>query len=166
MSSEKVEVLALFSDHRIPDRELPLADLCKSARQHGGLPVVAWAPGKWMFSRGNVVAGALRGEEPEDLLLGDSSLRPGGWSTPALMREGKARGHEILYGSDTLPFAGEEVRAGTYGTRVECAFDRAKPVESLRKGLEDGEISPVGKRGTLLTVFSRLLKNEKVRRLS
>ena len=166
VSREGVEVLSLLSDERIEDRKLSLEELCEASRAKGAIPTIAWAPGKWLFSRDRVVEGAIRSQARDGLLLGDSSLRPTVWGLPSLMRQGRARGVEIVAGSDPLPFEGEEIRAGTYASRIACDFRPDDPAGSFRDGLDGGRIDSVGRRGGLLTVLKRLLENEKVRRRS
>jgi len=131
VTRERMEVLSLASTEPIPDG-LPAAEVVPRVLAAGGVPVLAWAPGKWMFKRAEVVRQLLQLFGPEQLLLGDSSLRATGWPEPRAMRERKT-----LAGSDPLPFAGEEEQAGRYAVRLQADVDPEHPASSLGKALLD-----------------------------
>jgi len=165
VAAERVEVLALTVDADIPDG-LPLAQLVTRVLDAGGIPVLAWALGKWLFARGRAVEALLRAFGPEQLLVGDSAMRPVGWGEPLPMRAARRRGYAILAGSDPLPFAGDERHLGSYASLFSGPFDPDKPVTSVRRALRDGATPPrtVGGRGSLPTVASRFWHHARAKR--
>lgn len=164
ITREKLEILALLTDARFAEGE-PIGDTVAAVAGAGGLPVLNWAPGKWLFARRPVVRAAIESATPGSLLLGDTSLRPACLPESRLMREGRTRGLTVLAGSDPLPFRGEESRIGSYGIAFECAFDPARPAASLRAALAASPgIRTVGRRPLLPTTALRLFRNEIVRR--
>jgi len=159
---ERIEVLALTTDAEIPDG-LPAREVVTRVRDAGGLAVLSWAPGKWFGARGDVVRDVLDASKPGDVLVGDTSLRPVGWGEPRLIREARQRGCVVIAGSDPLPFAGDDRYAGTYGSRMEAAFDAAKPVASFRVAVS-GSVSSVGRRCGPLSWMLRLWGNHRAKR--
>jgi hypothetical protein len=164
VSAERVELLALTTDARIPDGR-PASEAVDLIRSVGGVPVISWAPGKWFFGRGKVVENLLERFAPGGLLVGDTSLRPLGWPTPVLMKRAVRRGFGLVAGSDPLPFPGEEKIMGTYGMRMEVEFDPDDPVRSVRSVLGQPGFLPqrVGARGGLLVTLQRLVRNNRAR---
>ena len=166
ISSENIEVLALACHELIPDG-LPAAEIIRKVNQIGGLPVVAWSPGKWFFSRGKVVKALLSQFSPADFVIGDTSLRPYFWGLPLLMRKAKRLGFHIVAGSDPLPFAGEESWYGAYTSEIEgqassatelitglkCVSNTAKPCNSSQC------LRNAGKRSWPLGLLKRLKAN-------
>jgi hypothetical protein len=120
VTRERVEVLLLGADLDLPDG-MTAAETIRQGLAGGALPVIGWAPGKWFFGRKQVVQRLLQRFNREELLLGDSSLRPGLWGEPLVMRQARRRGFAVVAGSDPLPIAGEERRLGCYATRLEPA---------------------------------------------
>lgn len=167
ISAERIELLALTTDAAIADG-LPAEETVGLIRRTGGVPVISWAPGKWFFERGKVVARLLERFEPGALLVGDTSLRPVGWPTPVLMRRALDRGFGLVAGSDPLPFPGEERMLGTYGMQMEAAFDREDPVGSMRAVLARPGFMPglTGRRGGFPATLRRLLLNSRARKKS
>jgi hypothetical protein len=159
VAAERVEIHSLLCPALIPDG-LPAAEIIALTLKAGGVPVLAWAPGKWMFRRARVVKQLLSDFGPDALLLGDSSLRPLGWPQPASMRHRKT-----LAGSDPLPFAGEETQTGRYATRLLVDFDAHAPVTALRQALLDPSIGSerVGQRNSLSGVLSRMRRHRAVK---
>ncbi|MCE9616324.1 MAG: hypothetical protein K8T26_18790 [Lentisphaerae bacterium] len=164
VTAERIEVLCLTADADIPDG-LPAVETIARILAEGGVPVLSWAPGKWFFARGRVMAGLLQQYAPAQVLLGDTTLRPIGWGEPGLMQRGRARGFRILAGSDPLPFADDDRVAGTYATWFAGTLDLAAPVQSVRAALHQATPLPrlVGRRGSLPAVLSRLRRNHRVR---
>jgi hypothetical protein len=155
VTRERLEILALTSDSGLPDG-LPIIDVIDAVLSSGGVPVLAWAPGKWWFSRGRVVDAMLERFGPSQLLLGDSSLRPVGWPQPRSMREAVAAGRPVLAGSDPLPFPGEEQKAGRYGVLLDGELDQSHPVASLRTLLTGNGVRRIGRRDGPLELLRRL----------
>lgn len=71
-------------------------------KDRGGFPIIPWSFGKWWGRRGEVVKPYLRNK---DLRLGDIKFRGFPWPMP--FRK------DTIYGSDPLPFSGEEKKIGT-----------------------------------------------------
>jgi hypothetical protein len=165
VTAERLEVLALTVDLRIPDGS-PAAEVIGRVQAAGGVPVLAWAPGKWFFKRGEVVAGLLGRFPAGRLLLGDTTLRPTLWAEPRLMRHARRRGFGVLAGSDPLPFPGEERMLGRYATVLEGDLDLARPLEGVRKILgAAGGIGPgVGTRGGIGETLRRLWGNARAKK--
>ena len=164
IAAEKIEVLALCTDVLFADGS-PAAELIRSIRQRNGVPVLPWSPGKWLFRRGKVIAALLRDFTPQDLLLGDVSLRPQGWPLPLLMRKGRRLGYAIISGSDPLPFNGEEQQFGLCGSRIASAAQATGPDELLRQLLAGkAEAAQFGRRSSALEVFRRLRYNSAARK--
>lgn len=164
VTAERLEVLVLTGDLAIGDG-LPAADVIRRARDAGAVPVLAWAPGKWFFGRGDVVRRLLDDFAPGELLLGDTTLRPTLWPEPRAMRAGRRRGFGVLAGSDPLPVPGEEAVLGRYATVLEGEFDAADPVPGVRRMLAaSGGAAAVGARCGVIEVLRRLRANGKARR--
>jgi len=163
VTRERLEVLALTVDVDIPDG-LPLVEVVSRVQGAGAIPVLNWAPGKWLFGRGRVIARAISTASPEELLIGDTTLRPEGWGEPRLMKRARLRGFRTIAGSDPLPCAGEESNIGRYGVLVEADFNWREPAGSIRRALRSSPLSVAGKRGSFSEVWRRLRANQAVRR--
>lgn len=156
VTRERLEVLALGTDGDIPDG-LPLESALARVRDLGGIPTLTWAVGKWLFRRGGIVRRTVATVEKHALLIGDSSLRPAGWGEPRAMRLARERGIRVVAGSDPLPFAGEEVRLGSYGIVAHADFNWRDPAGSIRSALVHSPVLQiVGERGDVRTVWGRL----------
>ena len=162
VSSERIEVCALFSDEPIPDGQ-PARDVVRAILANGGLPALDWAPGKWLFGRGRLVRELVAEFPPAELVLVDTSLRPLGWPAPRLYAQARRAGRAVLAGSDPLPFAGEEDVAGSYHCTISipALTDPAQIVAPLKAALASGTLPVVlgGCRGRPLSVFRRLRRN-------
>jgi len=147
----------------VPDG-LPAAEVIRRVLAAGGIPVLAWAPGKWWFQRGRVVAELLRCFPPEQVLLGDTSLRPLGWGEPCRMRAARRQGYGMVAGSDPLPFVGDDRHMGTYGTLLPGDLDLRRPVTSARDALRQSRagVRLLGRRGDPVTVARRLWRNSRM----
>ncbi len=161
VSSERVEILALSTDAEIEDGQ-PAGDVIRRVQEVGGIPVLSWAPGKWMFKREGVIRELFRRLNPGEVLAGDTTLRPIGWREPALMSEARRRGIGVVAGSDPLPFAGEEASMGSYATARDFEMDPEAPASSLRTALKaPGAAVLLGARCTLIPWLTRLRRNAK-----
>jgi hypothetical protein len=156
VTAERVEILALTLE-AAPADGAPAAELMSQVMDQQAVPVLPWAPGKWMFARAKVVENLtqLGGER---LRLADSSLRCLGWPTPAILSAARI---PPLAGSDPLPAPGEETLAGSYGIRIQLDFDENAPVSSFRKALCNPAtpIDIIGNRNTPLGMFRRLIRH-------
>lgn len=165
ITAENIELLSLNCAERVPEGQTAV-DTVRSVLDCGGVPVVAWAPGKWFFERGRLVRSLLDHFSPEELALGDTTLRPIGWPTPNIIKEGRRRGYRILYGSDPLPFTGEENRPGSYFSKIDlvtgASADGINPGSVVSQLLTlDLEVSAGGARGSLPEVLLRLYRNSR-----
>lgn len=158
VTAERVEILALGLERELADGQ-PAAEVIAAVDAAGAVPVLAWAPGKWMFSRAEVVDRLLR-HAGDILRLGDSSLRCKGWPLPKPMASSRL---PVLAGSDPLPFPGDERAAGSYGIRISLNFDESAPVSSVRRALREQTtpISIIGRRNTPIQMVRRLAAHRK-----
>ena len=163
VTEERIEILALATMAEIPDGMLAV-DTVTMILDNGGVPVVAWAPGKWFGARGDVVRNLLDSFNPARLLIGDSSMRPTIWTEPFIMRNARRRGFRIIAGSDPLPFTGDEKIAGTYCSVFDTYFDLAAPLASARNMLWNAQdVVTVGNRGGPVKTLLRMYKNAKAK---
>jgi len=164
VTAERIEILGLALTQSVTDG-LSAEDTVLAVREGGGVPVVAWALGKWLGARGSVVRSLIDRCQPGDIVVGDSSLRPASWRAPALMRRARARGLPVVAGSDPLPFAGEETWMGAYVSVYDGGFDVAAPLASARRLLAGGRAELVRTRHTGTSqMLARWARNEWVRR--
>jgi hypothetical protein len=157
VTKERLEVVALTVDLDMPDGK-PVDEVLAAIRNAGGLPLLNWAPGKWLGARGKIVASLIEQAAPGTLFVGDTTLRPAGFPDAVLMRQAVRRGLSILAGSDPLPFVGEERLMGRYGVTFEADWNPEAPVDSLRKSLSSSEtkIRRIGRRDSIVSVARRL----------
>jgi len=140
---------------------MPAKDVINAVSDTGGVPVLSWAPGKWLFKRKYIVRELIDCFSPSQMLIGDTTLRPALWMEPSLMRRAAEKGFSVLAGSDPLPFIGEEKYLGIYGSIINGPFDIDKPISSIRKLLISPDVikTRAGKRCTLPVTIRRLRKN-------
>ena len=147
VTEERIEILSLLSVEEISDGD-PASSTLAKVRACGGIPVLPWSPGKWLGTRGKIVADLLASAHPGSLFVGDTSMRPRGSAAPRLFRTAMDCKIPILAGTDPLPFPSEVKLIGSYGISVHEGFDPERPVESLRFCLLHSEstIACVGQR--------------------
>lgn len=146
---EKVEVLAYGTQVSIPDGT-PIRDAINQIIAANGKPILAWGVGKWLFKREKLVKDLLKEHSPEQLLIGDSALRPTFWAEPIVMRSARRRGFTILAGSDTLPPSDQALRAGQYAERYDKNIDTAQPItDQILSILCNKQTVKFGRRSTL-----------------
>lgn len=164
VTSERLEVLALATESRFAGG-LTAEAAIEKVRADGGIPVLAWSPGKWMFARGKIVRALLERFKPGELLVGDTSLRPVWWGMPRLLAEARERGFTLVAGSDPLPFGGEERLGGTYGTLLDGVIDPAHPVRSMREALRRPAVKTtlVGRRAGVIEAVVRQIGNARAK---
>ncbi|HMP90754.1 MAG TPA: hypothetical protein PJ991_11165 [Kiritimatiellia bacterium] len=154
---EKIEVHCLAADADIPDG-LSAAETVSAIRNAGGIPVIPWSPGKWLFKRGKTVRDLIDNRNGRPLIMGDTSMRPCGFPRPSLLRHALRNGIPVIAGSDPLPFAGDEAVAGKYFIAA-TAFDPAMPLTSARALINNGNFISGGRRDSPVTALYRWLKN-------
>lgn len=157
VTAEGIEILGLTAGQKIPSRR-SAGDTLAAIRDCGALPVLSWAPGKWMFKRGDVIRSIIESQNAKPLLIGDTSMRARGLPEPDLMRRARQLGFPVIAGTDPLPFSGDENITGTYGISS-TAFDPDQPVTSARMLLRDGLFIIAGRRNLLTTALYRWMKN-------
>lgn len=154
VTAERLEILGLVMDKPVEDG-LPAADVIRRVLDCGGIPVLAWGLGKWLFGRAHVVRDLLDQFDPDHLWIGDNALRPWGWMASHPLRSPTRR---VLAGSDPLPMIGEECMAGTYGTRMVGEIDSNNPSESARQLLRSppAAIQRIGRRNHPIATGRRM----------
>lgn len=164
ITRERLEVLALTKDLNIADNQ-PIFDVIESVISGGGVPVLPWSPGKWMFGRSAVVADALRRFDPSKLCIGDTTLRPHGWREPRIMADARSAGYTVLAGSDPLPVHGEEDRMAEYVTRFENAPEESGVADALRAAMLDpaSRCDALGRRGSVAQIAKRWIANKRAK---
>ena len=157
VTAERLELLCLTTDADIPDG-LAAETGVNRIREVGGVPVLTWAVGKWLFRRARVVRALLERFGPGELVLADSAMRPVFWPTPGPIRAGRRLGYRILAGTDPLPTEGEERVMGGYASLLESEFDTARARSSVRTALLDDAvpIRTVGARSGTIEFVRRL----------
>jgi hypothetical protein len=162
VTADGIEVLALTADADIPDRQ-PTDSTLAHIRDAGAVPVLSWAPGKWLGRRGAIIRHLIDQAARGALALGDTSLRPIGWPTPALIQRGRAKGIPVLAGSDPLPIDGEESVMGSYAVCFDC-YDETRPVSSIREAIRSGTFTLAGRRNSLPVMMNRWIANQRTRK--
>ena len=114
VTAENLEVASVFLKERPPENQ-PFLKTIDWILNKGGIPVIPWGLGKWLFERGKILEQVLKTYTPEQIVFSDSALRPCFWPSTFLHRARK-NGFKILCGSDPLPLSGEEKVFGTYAT--------------------------------------------------
>ncbi|MBN2357713.1 hypothetical protein JXO59_16490 [candidate division KSB1 bacterium] len=147
VTREGLELCALITHFELPDRQYDVFDCIKILQEAGAVVALNWAPGKWFLKRGRIVRQIID-QNPGALFISDTTMRPTIWPTPRLMRRAVRKGFRLLYGSDPLPFNGEEKMFGSYGSLVQGPFSHQHPAGSLRDLLNNPQtsIKPFGLR--------------------
>ncbi len=159
VTQDKLEICALATLYKQQDRKLNTHDTIKSVIDFGGVPALNWAPGKWFFSRGKIVRDVIEKNNPESLLISETTMRPTFWPTPSLMKTALNKGFKVIAGSDPLPFIKEENLIGSYCSLLTGELIPEKPAESIRKLLlSSTDIKRLGKRSGPFPFASRQFK--------
>ena len=155
-SGEGLEVLALGTEQDIPDGG-STEDVLDAVTKTGALPVIPWGVGKWLGRRGRILDRLIE-SRAGDFLLGDNGGRPWCWPEPPQFGAARSRGSLVLPGSDPLPFAGEESRAGSCGAMFDTEIPGKRPaaeiIELIRR--RSHVLVPFGGRET----FFRFVQNQ------
>jgi len=160
ITREGLEVLSLISDLNIIDRQKAIEEIIQDVKGSGGIPALNWAPGKWFFARGKVIARQIQQKSPDDFFIGETTLRHTLWQEPKLIKQARNKGFQVIAGSDPLPFKGEENGIGCYGFLISGTFDQDNPAQSLRALMNSHgiEIKIIGNRNNVLTFARRQYK--------
>jgi hypothetical protein len=157
VTSERLELLSIGSDARIPDG-LSFLEGLRRLTTMGVLPALNWAPGKWLFRRQAIVESIIDSATAGSLLLCDTTLRPTIWAEPLLMRKGREKGLGIIRGSDPLPISNEEEVLGSYGVAIDIDLQAGKELATYRAFLKQPSptIYSIGCRNSPLTALRRI----------
>jgi hypothetical protein len=139
---ERLEVLALGCREPLDDG-MPLREARDAVIAAGGVPVVPWGFGKWWFGRGRVVAELIAQESPGRWYLGDNAGRPRWSARPKLFARGARHQVFVLPGSDPLPLAGQQTKAGRCGFVVPRRPDEQRPAATVLEWLRTCSAQPV-----------------------
>jgi hypothetical protein len=115
ISAEEIELLALGCGEKFDDRLFSLPELALRVADRGGIPVLPWGVGKWTGRRGRVVQRFLDSPPACFHAFGDNGNRPLFWPMPPLLERARREKRPILSGSDPLPLADQDRRAGSFG---------------------------------------------------
>jgi hypothetical protein len=162
VSRDRIEILGLMLEKEI-ENGLASEDIMDQILREGGIPVLSWAPGKWLFKRGKKIRSLLERYTREQIALGDTTLRPGVLEPPGIMSFAMGKGYSILAGTDSLPFSGEEEWIGKYGTISKDLPQDKDLFSAIRTMLFSGTNTTIGKRGSLPSVLRRLLRHSLIR---
>ncbi|MFZ5517847.1 MAG: hypothetical protein ACOY90_14480 [Candidatus Zhuqueibacterota bacterium] len=160
VASEGLEILSLVSRLNIPDREKSIREIKQAIEDSGGIPTLNWAPGKWFFKRGQVIASLIYEYSADDAFIGETTLRHTLWPEPKLIKRAKQKGYSVIAGSDPLPFSGEEETVGTFGFKIKGDFDSARPARSFTKMMKANRnsVELIGRRNNIFTFAGRQYK--------
>ena len=152
VTCEGLEVLALLCFAEFPDG-LPLREALTAVVAAGGVPVLPWGFGKWLFGRGALVSRTLESLPVDPLFLGDNGGRLRWGPTPRHLREGMSLGVRVLPGSDPLPFSAQMTRPGSYGFHLHGEIDPSTPARSVDELLAtlEGQPPVYGQRAEFLS---------------
>ena len=157
ITAERLEILALGTDERIPDGQPARAvlDLVRRARAWPALP---WGLGKWLGARGALVQQLVNEAQPGDLALADTYLLPALAPRPSVLRQAARRGFRILAGTDLLDRTGEEILAGRYSVLIEGPWNDDAPATALLELVRAPRhpLRTIGRRGSLLDTLKRM----------
>ena len=109
LTREKIEVLGIGLREQIEDR-LPIDAVINQIISYSALPVLPWGLGKWFFQRGDIISEIFT--RRKDVLIGD--IRQRFFRSRLLAKFSPS--HNLLAGSDPLPFHGEEKVVGKLAT--------------------------------------------------
>ncbi|HEX9974423.1 MAG TPA: hypothetical protein VGD14_20310 [bacterium] len=160
VTKEGLEVLSLISNLNIPDRQKSIDEVIQAVTDSGGIPTLNWAPGKWFFGRGKVIARQIQEKSNNEIFIGETTLRNTLWPEPKLVKQARKKGFPVIAGSDPLPFKSEEQGIGSFGFLIEGDFYPKKPAQSLRDLMSRNkkDIQIIGKRNDVFTFARRQYK--------
>lgn len=143
---EGLEILAHGVTKVIPDG-LPFRTALERASRLAPIVSIPWGFGKWWFRRGRVIA-KVAADLPDGAFLADNGCRPAWMTGPGAVQARHGIGSRpVLAGSDPLPFADHQGRAGSFGFAVPGPVDEQRPLERLARRVRDGDpVEPYGSR--------------------
>ncbi len=140
VTAEALEVLALGLDTRYPDGR-PMQEILRDLQEKNCLMVLPWGAGKWLGKRGRIIESTVQSFHNRSFFLGDNGNRPFFWPRPAVFARAVTQGTDNLQGSDPLPFADQEERAGSFGFYLPGTVSSNRPFQSLVQRLTGPENS-------------------------
>ena len=166
VSKEGIEVLGLGRTSR-PEEKISSSEQVHHIISEGGLPCIPWSPGKWLGRRGKVVHALFDIFGPHQITVGDIAIRSA-WGPPSpLLAHARSSGFPVLYGSDPLPFPGEEKMVGSFGVALKGDSVSATGVVAwiLERLRDPSKIDGImGSRNPPSVAFSRFLRSNVRRR--
>jgi hypothetical protein len=146
VTAEGLEVLALITQSLFADG-LPVEDTIHSIHENNAVAVFPWGFGKWRGRRRRVLDVVLSNESFSGIFLGDNGGRAGFLGVPGPFNRPSEKWIKILPGSDPLPFAFEQGRAGSFGFWCNETVSADRPAEDLLRILRNPQvrINPYGK---------------------
>lgn len=158
ISSENLEVLALTTDEMNISDGMPLIETVEAILSAHSVPMVPWAVGKWLGTRGEFLDRLIESVDPRRYFLCDNANRPYFWPRPEQFKTAEEKGGRILSGSDPLHFSSESGRSGRFGAYIDAEIDHDFPMNKLKTILQDPLID-IKLYGKLENSF-RFLKNQ------
>lgn len=134
VAAEDLEVLALGCVEELRDGG-SLETTLGLVREAGAIPVIPWGFGKWYSTRRTILLEVLRRQSRGSVFLGDNGGRTTLLPQSRLFQCAAEMGIRNLPGSDPLPFAREEERAGSYGFVFDDPLDSQRPATDLLRRL-------------------------------
>ncbi len=153
-TAERLEV-CVVATRQVPPDALDLDDTVARCLELEGLVFLPWGAGKWTGTRGLAVERLLRSERHAGrLYAADNGGRPAFWRRPEPFSMLEATGGRVVAGSDPLPIAGDERRAGSFGFSFAGAIEDHRPGRDLVRRLREG--APIEYFGSPLSSVSFL----------
>ena len=131
VTAEGLEVLALVTSNFFSDG-LPLKETIELVRRGDGIPVIPWGFGKWWGHRGKIITKLINGPTKPGFFIGDNGGRPWFLPRPVFFNLAETSGIPILPGSDPLPFASENHRAGSLGLFLPGQISDSSPTSGIK----------------------------------
>ncbi len=119
VTAERLEVLALGVARSLSDG-VACERIIDAINLAGGIACIPWSPGKWLGSRGRVVAHVLERYKVGDVVFGDISMRSIVGPPSTLLACARHKTFPVLPGSDPLPRQQDLQLVGSYG--AECVL--------------------------------------------
>jgi len=141
-ADDGLEVAALGTRQSFADGR-PFSECLHDVVSSGAVTAVPWGFGKWVGTRGALVAAVLAREENAKVFVGDSGSRSSLLGEPTLITRLRDRGLRVLAGTDPFPFASDHRRVGSFGFLADVNPDSGEgPWSTLRDWLQTLTGSP------------------------
>jgi hypothetical protein len=130
VTAEHLEVLSILN-HQTYDDGYSIEHTIRRVLLDGGVCVLPWGFGKWMGNRGKILTRLIETSPSRSMFLGDNGGRPVLYPQPCHFKLAKQYGIRTLPGSDPLPFASENERAGSFGFALNESISDDTPAKDL-----------------------------------